>query len=82
MDIPESQVHSFIVKLWVEGSDEAGKALWHGYITHVPGGERLYLKRLSDISDFIASYLGETGKKVKSLSRFRQWLRQLKPRSD
>ena len=62
MDIPDSKVHSFVVKLWLEESnDEPAKVDWHGYITHVPGGERRYLKKLSDVSDFIASYLKEMG---------------------
>ena len=62
MDIPESKVHSFVVKLWLEESgDEPAKVNWHGYITHVPGGERRYVKRLSEISDFIGRYLKEMG---------------------
>lgn len=76
MDIPESQVHSFIVKLWVETGDET-EVRWHGYITHVPGGERLYLKELGDISDFIASYIEGAGKKPEPRSRLWQWLRRL-----
>ena len=63
MDIPKSQVHSFIVKLWLEkAGDETGMAVWHGYITHVPSGERRYLKDLrDDILSFVKLYIGETG---------------------
>jgi hypothetical protein len=77
MDILESQVHSFIVKLWVERDEETGNTRWHGHITHVPRGERLYLKKLTDINDFIANYLGESPKEPESSSKFRQWLRRL-----
>jgi hypothetical protein len=77
MDILESQVHSFIVKLWVERDEETGNTLWHGHITHVPGGERLYLKKLTDINDFIANYLGEPLRELRSSSKLWQWLRRL-----
>jgi hypothetical protein len=78
MDIPESKVHSFIVKLWLEeAGDETGRTVWRGYITHVPGGERRYLKRLSGIADFIASYLKENGVKPDS-SWVTRWLGRLK----
>jgi hypothetical protein len=80
MDTPESQVHSFIIKLWLERGDETEEVRWHGYITHVPGGERLYLKKLSDISDFITSYLGGAEKKRERHLRLWQWLRRIKSR--
>ncbi|HET6980053.1 MAG TPA: hypothetical protein VFI24_27215 [Pyrinomonadaceae bacterium] len=74
MDISESKVHSFIVKIWLEDdSDETEKPVWRGHITHVPSGERRYLKKLNDIRDFIERYLanfnGESGQ-ASSLHRF------------
>jgi len=58
MDTPESQVHSFIVKIWLEEAcDETKRAGWHGHITHVPSGKRCYLRDLGDISSFIKPYL-------------------------
>ena len=78
MDIPESKVHSFVVKLWLEeNGDEPDRVDWHGYITHVPGGERRYLRRLSDVSDFIASYLEEMGIESRAQVRVRRCLRRL-----
>ena len=60
MDTSESKVHSFIVKLWLDETDEeSGKPVWHGYITHVPDGERRYLKKLSEVVDFIKRYLDD-----------------------
>lgn len=62
MDTPEATVYSFIVKIWLEGTgDEPRPAGWHGYITHVPSGERLYLRDLGDIANFIKPYV-EAGK--------------------
>jgi|SRR3979409_334941 hypothetical protein len=80
MDITESKVQSFIVKLWLEESgDEAGKVVWRGYVTHVPDGERRYLKRLSDVTDFIEGHLKAIGVEPDH-SRFGRWLRRLSSR--
>jgi hypothetical protein len=58
MDTPEATLHSFIVKLWSEDTgDEAKQMGWHGYITHVPSGERQYLRELTDIVTFIKRYV-------------------------
>ena len=77
MDFAESTPQSFIVKLWLE--DEGGKRkrkVWRGYITHVPTGARRYLKRLSDITEFIREYL-DGSEPVGSTSGVRDWLRRL-----
>ena len=35
--MPESKVHSFIVKLWLEDQTQRkGMGGWHGHITHSP----------------------------------------------
>ena len=78
MDKPESKAQSFIVKLWFEEAGEGrAKAVWRGYITHVPGGERRYLKKLSDISDFIGRYVAESAVKpglgFRLRARLRRW---------
>jgi hypothetical protein len=82
MDLSESNSQSFIVKVWVEDSaEEAGKAVWHGHITHVPGGERRYLKNLSEIEDFIAPHLEAMGVRLGTRWRVRRWLNRLMDRS-
>ena len=58
----EFNVHSFIVKVWLE--EEATKnndTIWHGHITHVPSGEKRYLKNLDEIALFIQPYLEAMG---------------------
>jgi hypothetical protein len=59
METPEARAHSFIVKLWLEetGDERTG---WHGSITHVPSGERHYLRALGDILTFIRPYVEAT----------------------
>jgi hypothetical protein len=76
MDLTESQVHSFIVKLWLDSvAEEADRAAWHGYVTHVPGGERRYFTHLDEIRLFIEPYLGEAGVATKG-RRVRRWLKR------
>jgi hypothetical protein len=78
MDTPESKVHSFIVKLWLEETgDGTRKVVWHGYITHVPDGERRYLKRLNEIVEFIKQYLEGAATETGLMARFRSWLQLL-----
>lgn len=73
MDLTESKVHSFIVKLWLEG--EADPLTWHGQITHVPSGARRYFKTLNEITDFISHYIdGDTHTNL--TSRMKGWLRK------
>ena len=74
MDLSESKVHSFIVKLWLEG--ETNPLVWHGQITHVPSGARRYFKKLSEITDFISDYLEDSGGEPPLKSRMKDWLRK------
>ena len=61
-DLPESNTHSFIVKIWLEETlEEDGRATWRGHITHVPSGERRYFKQLDDLLAFIVPYLRKMG---------------------
>ncbi len=79
MDIPETKVHSFIVKLWLEeAGDETRKAVWRGHVTHVPDGERRYLTRLDDLIEFIGRYLEDMGVQRKRGT----WIWRLLRRSD
>lgn len=79
MDLSESHVHSFIVKLWLESvADEAGRFVWHGHITHVPDGARRYLRDLDEIPDFIEPYVGGDRPRAAG-GKLRRWLRRWRP---
>jgi hypothetical protein len=72
--LSEPNVHSFIIKLRLEEAlYESGPTTWHGYITHVPSGERSYLRDLDGIAAFITPYLEAGG--VKTGLRRRVWRR-------
>jgi hypothetical protein len=82
MNPEESPTHSFIVKVWLEETArETRRARWSGHITHVPDGERRYLKDLDGVTDFIARYLEEMGVRIALRSRPRgrlgQWVKFL-----
>lgn len=62
MAVPESNVHSFIVKLWREEADgQADQGNWRGHVTHVPSGERHYIKNPYEITRIITPYLQVEG---------------------
>ena len=64
MDLPEDSTQSFVIRIWLEETGEEGsQATWRGHITHIPGGERRYLKELNDITVFIRPYLEMMGVK-------------------
>lgn len=70
MDSIEFNTHSFIVKIWLEEpADDNRQGKWRGHITHVPGGERRYLKSLSEIVAFIVPYLISMGVRLDAYSR-------------
>jgi hypothetical protein len=78
MDSLEPDAQSFIVKVWVEDSAEAGgQGVLRGHITHIPSHERRYLKSLDEIPDFIAPHLEEMGVKLGMRWRLRRWLKRL-----
>lgn len=74
----EVNIHSFIIKIWLEETvEEAGRAIWRGHITHVPSGERRYLKDLDDIAVFITPYLEGMGVKFGLRWRLKMWFKRV-----
>jgi hypothetical protein len=76
MDLPESNTQSFVIKIWLEETvEESGRALWRGHITHIPSGERSFIKDLREISSFISPYLEALGVKPSLRQKVRRWLK-------
>jgi len=70
----EFNAHSFIVKVWVEEEvNRHDNPIWHGHITHVPGGEQRYLRSLGEIKGFVEPYLCAMGIRFGLLDRIRRW---------
>ena len=52
--------HSFIVRMWrEEPGNDLHQEIWRGYVTHIPGDERLYFTDVNKIIGFINSWLKE-----------------------
>jgi hypothetical protein len=82
MRFAESQLHSFIVKLWLEDVNEEGSSrTWGGQIKHVPGGECRHIRSLEEITNFIKPYLGTVGDEAGLSARLRRWMKYLGLRS-
>ncbi|GAC1398580.1 MAG: hypothetical protein NVSMB56_13540 [Pyrinomonadaceae bacterium] len=83
MDISDSNVVSFIIKLWLEDSDEdERRIIWRGQITHVPSGARRYVAELQEITGFIMPYLEGMGveaeQHIEVKERLKRWRRKLR----
>jgi len=75
----EFNTHSFVVKVWLEETDEEScQAKWRGHITHVQSGQRRYLESLDGIAVFIAPYLDSMGVRLDIYQQVKQWLRHWK----
>lgn len=61
-ELVEAQLHSFIVKLWLEdATDDTDGTAWRGQIKHVPSGEHRHIKSFDEITDFIRPYVKSKG---------------------
>jgi hypothetical protein len=59
-----STLHSFIIQIYIEEMEDMPfRTMQYGHITHLPDGERHYIKGLKEIADFIQAHLN-----LKSLS--------------
>lgn len=61
MEIEKSSVHSFLIRFWKEELDTEQNEVWRGHITHVPSGERRYIKDFDVIVGFITEFLEGLG---------------------
>jgi hypothetical protein len=58
----EDQTLVFVIRIWFEPREiEGASPEWRGSIEHLGSGKRRYFTNLSDISNYIAPFLGEAG---------------------
>ena len=80
MDI-ESGTQSFVIKVWLEDTgEETARATWRGHITHVPSGERRYLKNLEEVTAFIAAHLETMTTKTQAHGWSERWIERFRAR--
>ena len=67
MERLEPRIHSFIVKIWLEeGDEDIDSAMVHGHVTHVPSGDRRYIRSEKEIPLLITSCLQRMGVRLQS----------------
>jgi hypothetical protein len=72
----ENDTHSFIIRIWHESMNSAGKIVaWRGSIDHVGTGERLHFHELYTIVRFIQARIGAT---TQSMSWWKTILARIK----
>jgi hypothetical protein len=53
----ERHTISFILRLWVESTQDSGQSRWRGQVEHVGSGERVYFEVPAALLDFLAAHL-------------------------
>ena len=81
-DLVEFSTHSFVIKMWLEATPTDAKKSWRGHITHIPGGERLYVTSVFCILNFVTSYLKSMGIKFGRFWWIKDWLNSRKVHTD
>jgi hypothetical protein len=58
----ELNIHSFIVRVWLEELQADPRlVVWRGYITYVKNGNRHYFEDINEIPAFIIPHLNKAG---------------------
>jgi hypothetical protein len=58
----ELNIHSFIVRVWLEETQANPRlVVWRGHITYVKNGNRHYFEDINEIPAFIVPHLKEAG---------------------
>lgn len=76
MDLIESDVQSFIVKIWLDPNGGDQSRLSHGYVTHVASGERRYFKDVGGITEFVVECLERVGVRPGLRRGLKLWLKR------
>lgn len=77
----EDNTHVFIFRIWLERRELPETAPeWRGMIEHLPSGQRRYVKKLPEVTAFVALYLEKEGVALNPYERVQQWLKRKKLR--
>jgi len=69
LEIIEEPTHAFILRIWVEHSEEyPAEPVWRGVMQHVVSGERVYFARIDEVGKHLMAYLESIGIKPDSFS--------------
>lgn len=77
-----TSIHSLILKIWCRnGAYPGAKPTWHGQVTHVPSGERVYSNDPNELLTIVAAHLKTLGVRLAMCWRLRVWLHEREHRS-
>lgn len=78
----QPSTQSFIVKIWIEEQVDDSGSSWRGRITHVPSGEKRYVRKISEVALFIASYLRAMNVPIGIGWSLRHWIHKFRSRAN
>lgn len=82
-DPRHTSIHSLIVKIWRKGdASTLPLPTWHGHVTHVPSGERVYAHDPNELPTIVAAQLRKLGIRLAACWRLKLWLHERKHHSD
>jgi hypothetical protein len=58
IDLYDRNNHSFIVKIWLEESEDENPK-WRGHATHVLSRRRVQIQEMEHLNSFIAGYIAQ-----------------------
>jgi len=77
-----TKIHSLILKIWRRDDPTAvPQTSWHGQVTHVPSGDRVYSNNPNELLTNVAGQLRKLGVRLATCWRLRLWWHERKQRS-
>lgn len=75
-------IHSLILKIWRRDDPRAvPQTRWHGQVTHVPSGDRVYSNDPNELLTNVAGQLRKLGVRFATCWRIKLWWHEHKRRS-
>lgn len=82
-DSRHTSIHSLIVKIWrKDDASTTPQSTWHGQVTHVPSGDRVYAQDPNELLTIVAAHLRKLGVRLAACWRLRLWLNDRKHRTE
>ena len=64
LDLPPPDRHSFIVRVWREGSVDQSAGQWRGSVQHVASGQRIHFVSYEALQRFMQRYVDQSAVKA------------------
>lgn len=78
-----TSIHSLVLKIWRRnGSSPGAQPAWHGHVTEVPSGDRVYANNPNELLLIVATHLRKLGAQLSICWRLGVWVHMLRRHSD